>query len=64
MTFTEAVAPAGGQKSPAVSSAALAMLGIAKSFGARVALKDAALNVAWGEVHALLGENGPANQHS
>ena len=58
MTLTEAVIAAGDQKSPAASSVALAMLGVAKSFGARVALEDAKLDVAWGEVHALLGENG------
>jgi len=32
--------------------------GIAKSFGSVVALRDAALNVRAGEVHALMGANG------
>ncbi|MCG6920685.1 MAG: sugar ABC transporter ATP-binding protein [Acidobacteria bacterium] len=37
---------------------ALRLLGIDKRFGATVALDGAALEVAPGEVHALLGENG------
>jgi simple sugar transport system ATP-binding protein len=34
------------------------MLGVRKSFGERIALDGADLSVIWGEVHALLGENG------
>jgi simple sugar transport system ATP-binding protein len=37
---------------------AVRMLGVRKSFGERVALDGADLTVVWGEVHALLGENG------
>ena len=37
---------------------AVRMAGIRKAFGHRIALDGADLSVAWGEVHALLGENG------
>lgn len=42
----------------AFGSEALRMADVSKSFGERHALMDAALQVNWGEVHALLGENG------
>lgn len=41
-----------------MSSAALRVIGLSKSFGATAALKDVSLTVAPGEVHALLGHNG------
>ncbi|MBW4025502.1 MAG: ABC transporter ATP-binding protein [Proteobacteria bacterium] len=34
------------------------MAGVRKAFGERIALDGADLTVVWGEVHALLGENG------
>lgn len=37
---------------------ALELSGICKSFDGKPALSDATLRVRWGEVHALLGENG------
>jgi ABC-type uncharacterized transport system ATPase subunit len=37
---------------------AVRMVGVRKSFGQRIALDGADLSVVWGEVHALLGENG------
>jgi len=37
---------------------ALELSGVSKAFDGRVALKGAALEVEWGEVHALLGQNG------
>ena len=37
---------------------ALELSGIRKSFGDFLALNDARLSVEYGEVHALLGENG------
>ena len=37
---------------------ALELHGIVKAFDGRPALVDASFDVAWGEVHALLGENG------
>ncbi len=37
---------------------ALELKNIRKSFGSKMALDDASLDIAWGEVHALLGENG------
>ena len=42
----------------AVLPAALRLRGIAKSFGATRALRGVSLDVAPGEVHALIGENG------
>jgi general nucleoside transport system ATP-binding protein len=39
-------------------TAALALAAIRKSFDGFVALDDARFEAAWGEVHALLGENG------
>ena len=36
----------------------LSMIGVAKNFGATAALQDVSLEVAAGEVHALIGENG------
>ena len=40
------------------SNVALSAAGLAKRFGATKALDDASLDLAAGEVHALLGENG------
>jgi general nucleoside transport system ATP-binding protein len=40
------------------SADAIALSGIRKSFDGFVALDDARFNARWGEVHALLGENG------
>ncbi len=40
------------------SAAAVRMQAVHKAFGDRIALDGADLSVAWGEVHALLGENG------
>lgn len=37
---------------------ALEMVDISKAFDGRLALSGASLDVAWGEVHALLGQNG------
>ena len=37
---------------------AVHMVGVRKAFGERIALDGADLSVVWGEVHALLGENG------
>jgi simple sugar transport system ATP-binding protein len=37
---------------------AVRMQGVRKAFGERIALDGADLSVVWGEVHALLGENG------
>jgi simple sugar transport system ATP-binding protein len=54
-----AAAPAAKTASPADPLAiAVRMVGVRKSFGDRVALDGADLTVVWGEVHALLGENG------
>ena len=47
-----------GQVSPAADGPFLAMTGINKDFGAVRVLNDVSLNVARGEVHALIGENG------
>ena len=43
--------------SPA-SAPALELRNIRKSFGSNRALDDASISIDWGEVHALLGENG------
>lgn len=43
---------------PALMAAALELSGIRKSFGDFLALNDARLSAEYGEVHALLGENG------
>jgi ABC-type sugar transport system ATPase subunit len=40
------------------SNVALSAAGLSKRFGATTALDDASLDLAVGEVHALLGENG------
>lgn len=45
-------------KDAAGSAVAVRMQGVTKAFGERVALAGADLSVTWGEVHALLGENG------
>ncbi len=37
---------------------ALEMQGISKAFDGKPALVDAGFSLAWGEVHALVGENG------
>ena len=41
-----------------MSMTALEMHGISKAFGEILALDDVSLAIRWGEVHALLGENG------
>ena len=41
---------------------ALEMRGITKSFAGNVVLAGVSLAARAGEVHALVGENGPANQ--
>jgi general nucleoside transport system ATP-binding protein len=41
-----------------VSAPAVSLRGISKRFGDVVAVRDASLDVARGEIHALLGENG------
>lgn len=43
---------------PSLLHAALRLTGIRKSFGATRALKNVSLEIAPGEVHALIGENG------
>src|SRR5262249_6354311 len=53
----DAVAPRARQV-PLIMPAALELSGIRKSFGDFLALDDAQLAVEYGEVHALLGENG------
>jgi ABC-type branched-subunit amino acid transport system ATPase component len=40
------------------TAASLRLTGIQKSFGATRALKSASLEIAPGEIHALIGENG------
>ncbi|HEX3984113.1 MAG TPA: ATP-binding cassette domain-containing protein, partial [Acidisoma sp.] len=42
----------------ATAAVAVRMQAVRKAFGDRIALDGADLTVAWGEVHALLGENG------
>src|SRR6185369_1284426 len=42
----------------AIQPAALRLIGIKKSFGATRALRGVSLEIAPGEVHALIGENG------
>ncbi|WP_144107114.1 ABC transporter ATP-binding protein [Paraburkholderia sp. BCC1886] len=49
--------PEGASPAPRPSDA-LSLSGIRKSFDGFVALDDAHFTVRWGEVHALLGENG------
>jgi general nucleoside transport system ATP-binding protein len=46
------------EHSAAEPAVAVRMQGVTKAFGDRIALAGADLSVAWGEVHALLGENG------
>jgi ABC-type uncharacterized transport system ATPase subunit len=43
---------------PALMASALELSGIRKSFGDFLALNNARLSAEYGEVHALLGENG------
>jgi simple sugar transport system ATP-binding protein len=50
MTMTDAMG--------ASDTAAIRMMGVVKTFGAVVANRDACLDVARGEIHALVGENG------
>ena len=42
----------------AAGTPAIRMTGVVKTFGAVVANRDASLEVAAGEIHALVGENG------
>jgi ABC-type sugar transport system ATPase subunit len=52
------VGPDRGAAALGAHSDALAVHGVAKSFGATRAVRDASLDVAAGEVHAIIGENG------
>jgi ABC-type uncharacterized transport system ATPase subunit len=56
MSVSAAIRPS-GEAQPA-NRVAVRMLGVRKAFGERIALDGADLSVVWGEVHALLGENG------
>lgn len=60
VTISDRAGPAAEHGLTAASAAAVAvrMQGVTKTFGDRIALDGADLTVAWGEVHALLGENG------
>jgi len=51
-------APSGAEGAVPGWRPAIRMSGVTKSFGSKQALDGAALEVTWGEVHALLGENG------
>ena len=55
---SDTIARAGTSVSPNLRMPAVYLAGIRKTFGEKVALDGAGLDVAWGEVHALLGENG------
>jgi len=50
--------PPGRERRPAVSEAFLSLRGIGKSYPGATANADVSLDVAAGEIHALLGENG------
>ena len=43
---------------------ALAVHGVVKSFGGAHALKGVDMDLRWGEVHCLVGENGTASRRS
>ncbi|AXT86445.1 sugar ABC transporter ATP-binding protein [Aeromicrobium sp. A1-2] len=47
-----------GDHGSQVEGAALEVLGVSKSYGATVALREASFSVASGSIHALIGENG------
>lgn len=51
-------APAAERSASGRADPVLRILGLTKSFGAQQALADVDLDVAGGEIHALLGENG------
>ena len=55
---TAMVIPSGTHRAVTVTAPRLALHGITRSYGSVLALDEASLNVAVGEVHALLGENG------
>ena len=57
MSLSLATRPA-DEPPPKAAPVAVRMLGVRKAFGERIALDGADLSVVWGEVHALLGENG------
>jgi general nucleoside transport system ATP-binding protein len=57
MSLSVATRPA-EEPAPMAAPVAVRMLGVRKAFGERIALDGADLSVVWGEVHALLGENG------
>jgi len=56
MSVTAAARPV--DRADPANPVAVRMVGVRKSFGERIALDGADLSVVWGEVHALLGENG------
>ncbi len=57
MTSPAAAAAGRGPMSPGMPPA-LDLRGVGKAFDGRPALSDACFSLAWGEVHAIVGENG------
>jgi ABC-type uncharacterized transport system ATPase subunit len=56
MSVSAAIRPV--EQAPPANPVAVRMEGVRKAFGECIALDGADLSVVWGEVHALLGENG------
>ena len=54
--------PGSGGSTVARAGAACAVRGIVKRYGAAVALQDVSIEVAAGEIHALVGENGAGSR--